>query len=91
MPKSNPTSLQINGYLLVLVPATAFLLLCKTPLPLLLTLLGSVGAWRFWNKQQQQHQDKLADLDQMFYQLLQEHQGRVYAAGSGSQNSAIGD
>ncbi|NJK38952.1 MAG: hypothetical protein HC835_13040 [Oscillatoriales cyanobacterium RM2_1_1] len=77
MPKSNPTSLQINGYLLVLVPATAFLLLCKTPLPLLLTLLGSVGAWRFWNKQQQQHQDKLADLDQMFYQLLQEHQGRV--------------
>ncbi|MGF1493207.1 MAG: hypothetical protein ACFBSC_12295 [Microcoleaceae cyanobacterium] len=76
MSNSNPDNPKIERYLPILIPAAVLMLLIKQGL-LAVGLSGGIGHWRFWRYQQRQEQDKLAYLDEIFYQLVQENQGQV--------------
>lgn len=72
MSEPNPPT---KGYLPLLIPVAVLLMLQK--IPLLLLTVGGWGSWRLWNYYQQRQQNQLANLDEVFYRLIRENQGRI--------------
>ena len=72
MSEPNPPA---KGYLPLLIPVAVLLMLQK--IPLLMLTVGGWGSWRLWNYYQQRQQDQLANLDDVFYRLIRENQGRI--------------
>jgi hypothetical protein len=53
------------------------LLVMKDTIPLLLLLIGGIGAWRLWKHYDKKQQDRLTSLNQVFYRLIQDNQGWI--------------
>ena len=76
---NNIDNSRILGYLTVIIPISFGVIATLESWRFLLAiaLIGGVG-WA-WKRYQRQQQHKLAHLDAIFYQLIQENQGRVTA------------
>ncbi len=63
-------------FILMLTVAFLFLVFQKT-LPLLLLVGVGSGAWQIGQRWQKRQQRQQATLDEVFYRLIQQHQGRI--------------
>ncbi|SKB15739.1 conserved hypothetical protein [Planktothrix sp. PCC 11201] len=75
-PKINPPE---RGYLTFLVPLAVVLFILQKAFPLAILTVGGWGSWRVWKYYQQRQQEQLATLDEVFYRLIRENQGRITA------------
>lgn len=66
-----------GGYVAFGIAITLGLLVMKDTIPLLLLLVGGLGAWRLWKRYQKKHLDKLTHLNLVFYRLIQENDGWI--------------
>ncbi|WP_413162755.1 helix-turn-helix domain-containing protein [Capilliphycus salinus ALCB114379] len=66
-----------GGYVAFGIAIALGLLVMKDTIPLLLLLVGGLGAWRFWKRYQKKQLDKLTHLNQVFYRLVQENDGWI--------------
>ncbi len=74
---SSETKTGKGGYFALLISISVLLLLLKSTLPVLLTLVGGTGAWQIWKRFQKLQQEQTAYLDAIFYRLIRENQGRI--------------
>ncbi|HAN74233.1 MAG TPA: hypothetical protein DCQ51_02580 [Planktothrix sp. UBA8407] len=75
-PKINPPE---RGYLTLLLPVAVVLFILQKAFPLAILTVGGWGSWRVWKYYQQRQQNQLATLDEVFYRLIRENQGRITA------------
>ena len=75
-PKINPSE---RGYLTLLLPVAVVLFILQKACPLAILTVGGCGSWRMWKYYQQRQQNQLATLDEVFYRLIRENQGRITA------------
>ncbi|EAW35797.1 helix-turn-helix transcriptional regulator [Lyngbya sp. PCC 8106] len=66
-----------SGYVAFGIAIALGLLVLKDTIPLLLLLIGGIGAWRLWKHYDKKQQDKLTYLNQVFYRFIQENQGWI--------------
>lgn len=74
---SSETKAGKGGPLALLISISLLLLLVKSTFPALLALVGGSGAWQLWKRFQKLQQDQIAYLDEIFYRLIRENQGRI--------------
>jgi hypothetical protein len=78
MAESPPDSSEnLSPALKLILPAALLLLVLQKILPLLLAIATASGAWHILRRYQQQQQRQQGNLDEIFYQLIREHQGRI--------------
>ena len=75
-PKINPPE---REYLTLLLPVAVVLFILQKAFPLAILTVGGWGSWRMWKYYQQRQQNQLATLDEVFYRLIRENQGRITA------------
>ena len=66
-----------SGYVVFGIAIALGLLVMKDTIPLLLLLVGGIGAWRFWKRYQKKQQEQLAHLNGVFYRLIKENNGWI--------------
>ncbi|ERT07022.1 hypothetical protein M595_3006 [Lyngbya aestuarii BL J] len=66
-----------SGYVAFGIAIALGLLVMKDTIPLLVLLIGGVGAWRLWKHYAKKHLDQLTYLNQVFYRLIQDNQGWI--------------
>jgi len=78
MAESPPdSSKNLSPALKLILPAALLLLVLQKVLPLLLAIATASGAWHILRRYQQKQQQHQGNLDEIFYQFIQEHQGRI--------------
>jgi hypothetical protein len=78
MAESPPdSSKNLSPALKLILPAALMLLVLQKILPLLLAIAAASGAWHILQRYQQKQQRQQGNLDDIFYQLIQEYQGRM--------------
>jgi hypothetical protein len=80
MSDSNPNlKTPKQGYLTLLLPVAVVLFVLQKAFPLAILTVGGWGSWRVWKYYQQRQQHQLETLDDVFYRLIRENQGRITA------------
>lgn len=80
MSDSNPNlKTPERGYLTLLLPVAVVLFILQKAFPLAILTVGGWGSWRMWKYYQQRQQHQLETLDDIFYRLIRENQGRITA------------
>jgi len=80
MSDSNPNlKTPERGYLTLLLPVAVVLFILQKAFPLAILTVGGWGSWRMWKYYQQRQQHQLETLDDVFYRLIRENQGRITA------------
>lgn len=80
MSDSNPNlKTPERGYLTLLLPVAVVLFILQKAFPLAILTVGGWGSWQMWKYYQQRQQHQLATLDEVFYRLIRENQGRITA------------
>lgn len=76
-PKSSPNSPGGGEYLSLLLAVAFLLFLMRTAFPWLLAIASFVGVWMLWRYYSYQSRRLQQSLDQAFYALIREHEGRI--------------
>ncbi len=74
---SSETKAGKGGSLALLISISVLLLLVKGTLPVILSLVGGIGGWQIWKRFQKLQHEQTAYLDEIFYRLIRENQGRI--------------
>ncbi|MGB3535247.1 MAG: hypothetical protein WBA13_17240 [Microcoleaceae cyanobacterium] len=78
MAESPPNSSKnLSPSLTLILPIALLLLVLQKILPLFIAIAAASGAWQILRRYQQQTQQKKGNLDEIFYRLIQQHQGRI--------------
>ncbi len=78
MAESPPdSSKNLSPALTLILPAALLLLFLQKILPLLIAIATVTGAWQILRRYQHKQQRQQGNLDEIFYRLIQEHQGRI--------------
>lgn len=80
MAESPPDSpKKLSPALMLILPLALLLIILQKTLPLLMAIAMGSGIWQIWQRYQQQQQQQRTNLDDIFYRLIREHQGRITA------------